>query len=411
MARFRVYIKTFESVGVYESDFIEVTNDVIKLSPITQSLDNSEYDVGIFKNDSFKLVIRNDHGRYSGPEVLTTIFKYKRAESIVKVTYDQADFEPIAGFFTGGTLLSNEVTIFEGLLQELPSTSPIIEQVIDFTVLGFESLFEKENFPTFTPGDGLNANISDAIYLALNQTSITNLLTVDAGNINVGADNTTDTWDPFINKSVKKCLTDFLFLTNSVLYINNRTVYVTSREESASFQYYFYGMASKNGRENILDIQKYRDGLNRTFNYWIWPDSDNNLFARDVTSIERYGILRKEISSPVINLDSDSKIQAILNTNRTEFAFPKVEFDLVTPINYETLALYFLDKVSIDHPTISEAVDGGILPVYGIDTYDGVAKYPYPLWSIIIDPVDGFKILSRKIDPVKHTIIFGLRKV
>lgn len=414
MARFRIYLKTFDTEGEYQSDFIEITRDVVKIGAITQILDNTEYDIGIYRNSNCKITVRNDHGKYLEPDGLRSIFPFKRTGSIVKITWDIRDYDLCVGFFKAGEeLLGHEITIFEGLLDEVPASSSIVDQSVEFTILGFESLFDKVLVPfgdiVDLGDDFMNPDtMSDVIYKCLNQPFITNILIVDSDNINPALDPRVDEKDSLEDKTVRAALSEILLACNSVLYIKDRAIYVTSRAASNDIKYQFYGQASVNGLENIIDIKNYRDGLNRTFNYWAWRET--SFFSQEISSVEKFGILRKELSLDLVTAISPDNIQAILDENRTEFGVPKPEFDLETPISYESLDLFHLDRVSIDYPTIFVPADNNPLPRYGQNIY-GAARYPYGQWSLTLDPLDNFKIQSRKIDPAKQTITFGMRKI
>lgn len=407
MARFRVYIRTFDIHGNYEEDFQEITEDVISLSAISQALDSSEYDVGVFRNSSFKIKLRNDHGRYSDPSTITSVFTYKRTETQVRVTWDASDYDLFPGFFyPGQEILNQEFEVFHGLLEDVSGSSNIHDQIIEFIVLGFESLLSKSEVPfsEFSNGD----LVSELFYQSIAGNKIAQLVTVDQENIVLGQDVEIDDVTDLENQTVDEALKAGLMPTGSVLYLRNGTLYIKNRDASEEDKYAFYGQASEQGTENIINIQKYRDGLNRVFNYWTWEDT--TFLSKNQSSIDKYGIRKKEINYDLISIESSEKIESLLEYNKNEFSEPKSEFELTTPITYQTIDLYLLDKVSIDYPTIYIPSDDKPLPRYGTAIY-GDARYPYELWPVVINRDDRFKIISRKIDTSLHTITFGLRKV
>lgn len=410
-----MYLKSFEEDGTYEVDFTEITNDVVSVGAVQLGIENTEYDVGLIKTAGLQLVLRNDLGKFSEPENSKSIFKLKRKNSIIKITWDIRDYDLICGwFFPGVEPLGGEVEIFRGVLNEVNSASDIDKQQAKFTVLGFESLLsevtvpfdsittDSENFPS--PGD----TISEALFKCLDQAPINELLTVDLSNFVCGYNTTVDEKEFLENKTVSEALKDLLLTGNSVLYIKNNTVYVSAREGSVDLKYTFYGQASIIGIENILGVPDYKDGLNRTFNYWTWKDT--TLVSQDVASVDLYGIRKKEFSSPAIFNFSTTKIQASLDANKTEFAFPKIELELQTPMTYSTLALEILDKVSIDYPTIYSPADSNLLPRYGLSNY-GAVRYPYAQQSLTITPERRFKIINKKIDVTKQIVSFKLREM
>lgn len=392
--------------GEYEADFTELTSDTQKVGSISQQIDNTDFGVGIFRNSNFSFTLKNDKGLYSNVDTLRSIFAYKRTDSIVKITWDFKDYENICGFTTAQMPITPEVEVYRGLLTEISQASDIEDQSITFSCLGFESLFDREIVPysSITNGD----NISDIIFDCLNQASITSLLTVDAGNISVGNDIAIDTKDSLENRTVKEALTDLLYLTNSVLVIKDQIVYVRNRDVDAALSHTFYGQASTAGVENIISIKGFRDGFNRLFNFWTWKDT--SLVSQDNTSVDTNGVYKNEIESQLIDAASTAKIQSILDANKNEFAFPKTEFTIDAPLDYDTLALEILNKVNVDYPNVYVPADSNPLPRYGQVRY-GEFVYPYGIFPVSISSVDNYKILGKKIDTSKSIISFLIRKV
>lgn len=402
-----MYIKQFDDQGQYVSDYTEITKDVVNLGVLSQQLDNADYDIGVFRNSGITLKMRNDEGKYGEADSLRSIFKYKRSDSIIKITWDFRDYDLICGFcYAGDEPLCGPVDVFYGLLTEVSSSSNIQAQDIDFQILGPELLFERAIVPIDDISDG--DMISDIIYTILNQSKINVLLNISPSNISVGIDTAIDSKAGLENKTVKAALDDLLNVSNSVLRLEDFTVHISNRDPSDYDMYAFFGQASDIGTENVIDVREFRDGLNRTFNYWTWDDT--TLFSQDEYSIEKYGVISNNLKTDLIDVASTSKIQNILNANRDDFSFPKTEFKLDTPINYDTLALTLLDKVSIDYPTVYVPADSNPLPRYGIDVYEDPV-YPFEQWSLKISNLDRFKIISKKIDMNKSVITFGLREV
>lgn len=409
MGRLRVYLKTFDSTGAYDADFTEITDDVMSIGKVSQKLDNSEYDVGILRNSSMNLKIRNDQGTYSEAGARKSIFVFKRIDSIIKITWDGRLYPPKAGFFKAYSgVLGGETEVFKGLLTEVSSVSNIQEQSIDFTIQGFESLFSRVSVPYGSISNG--DNISDVIYACLNQSAITDLLTVSLSNITPDNDYVIDDKSDLENKTVEEALKSGLLLSsNSVLYIENDIVYVTDRDAySASVEYSFFGQASTSGIENIIDIKKYREGINRVFNFITWPET--SLSSSDATSQETYGIRKKEVSTALISTGSTSKIQTVLDAVKTEFKDPKVEFEMTAPLNYGTVALKLRSRVDIDYPTIYRSADGNPIPRWGQVVW-GSFQYPIGQWTLTIGTDKNFKVMGKSIDLLKETITFSLREI
>lgn len=403
MSRVRFYVKTFSAAGIYATDFVEITDDVLNVNKVKIDLDNNDFDIGIFKNTNMTLTVRNDHGHYSDSDTLQSIFPVQRDESIVRITWDVRNHDNIAGFFTVPTIVGVEQTVFEGLLSDVSQSSSIDRQDVKFTVLGFESIFDRVDVPFASINDGDLASV--ALLAILNQSKITNLLTVSGGNINPGQDEAIDAVASLENKTATDALEDILRITNSILYITSQTVHIANRDESASTEHTFFGQAASAGLEDIIDISKYRDGKHRLFNSWTWKDTA--LVSNDATSITANGVRKKEIDSDLYT--NTAKRQALLDSGKNEFSSKKREFVLVAPMNVDTIALELLDKVAVDYPIIYVSADSNPMPLYGRAIY-GQARLPIGQFSLEIESTATFKILSKILDLKKNTIKFELRE-
>lgn len=489
--RWRVYIKPFDEFGVYQTDWIDVTQDVdfSKMGSLAVDLDNTEYDIGVYRSSNFSLTLNNIKGKYSDVGGPTSIFHYKRSNSLCKVTWEIEEDGPWCGTaITDESYLSEETTVFTGLITDEGLTMEITDQKVTFPVLGRESVFQKATVPssslevagaTFTvtianpgvfttaaphglsvgspvylsttgslPGGlvvGKNYYVSasstntfelseskdgksiqttgsqsgthsfvklfgmtakSVIFAALNQSLISNLLTVSLSNVNPTLNPTLDSTVSLRDKTVQEALNELLLATNSVLYISNDTVFVAPRTESAALKCTFYGQASEIGPENVQAIKKIKNGIARTFNYFTWAD-DPTATAQDESSVARYGIRKKEIDFAFLT-SSVSRL-AVTTSLKNEFFSPKQEFDLYTPLTYGTLALELLDKVNVDYPTVYYQTNDPF-PICGT-AICGEAVLPSALWAFTLSAVDYFKIIGRSIDTKTGLVMFKLRGV
>lgn len=410
LSRIRVYILPFDDLTQeYVSDYIEITDDVDNSSfaSLTQRLDNKEYDVGVFNFADMSLILRNEHGRYNKVGDPNTIFGYKRGGTKVKITYMLQDDPPWCGVaICGQAKIFDEQDMFTGLLTDETTDEDVINQNISFRVLGLESIFKETivNFGSISNGD----LFSLIIYTILNQTKITDLMTVSALNITCGSDQTIDSITGLQNKTVKETLDTVLLLSNSILYVDrSNVVHVSPRTPSTSFQWYLYGQASVDGAENIQNLSDIRNGLNRTFNFIRWEAT--TLSSEDATSTAKYGTRIKEIGNDIIT--NTTKRNNILQSIRDYFSTPKRELELTTIIkDYDIFDVFILDKVSIDYPTVYFIEEGESYPIYDSSLYD-VAKYPLAEWSLEIDPTVGWMVTGRKIDFRNQLITYFLREI
>lgn len=146
MSRVRVYITPLESENTY-GDEIEVTNYVLSenLSSFTRSLDNNEYDFGIYRISSGKLKLRNESGKFGATGEDDSIFTFSRADALVRVTWDRASYDSYGGvgLLPHQVWPSDERDLFIGLISEEDLKTTLTDASIEFTVKGRESLFDR----------------------------------------------------------------------------------------------------------------------------------------------------------------------------------------------------------------------------------------------------------------------------
>lgn len=406
MSIVRIYINPKDDAGNFTS-FQEVTEDVTEsgLSKIAQNIDNNEYDVGVLRFNSFTIRFRNEHGLYSDVDNLASIFRSRRGGSKFQVRWQKTE-TPYAGVaIAGKAVVSPEVVIYDGVINDDATRQDIDDQQVTFKILSTDSIFDEVE----TPFASINVGdlFSDTIFLVLNQTEITKIMTIDVLNITVGLDLTLDVVTEFENTTVQESLEKLLFMANAILFLRDNVVFVKPRDGGVSSVHSFIGQASNEGIEDIQGLTSISSGRNQTFNFWTWKDT--TLKAEDATSILENGVKKKQIEFPEIT--DTGKRQSVLDEQRTEFAFPKQEFSLTTFLDYETLAINMLDQVSVDYPTpLSPGVPGGIIPIYGVSKYDE-AIYPQQEFSIIIDKDTPYKIMGININRKSQNIKFKIKEI
>jgi hypothetical protein len=416
MARFHFYIQPFNTLKQYSGTWTEVTNDIdmAGAGKLKQALDNTEYDVGVFRNSNVAFKLRNDHGDYSDADSINSIFKWKRSESKFRITWEPGDKDLVCGFFNAGdpdSILTSESTIFEGLLSDEATKEGMNDQIINFVAMGYESIFKKVAVPfsSLSVGD----TFEEVLYTILNQTAITDLVTVSTLNINVGNDETTDAVADLENNTVLQALKKILLPSNSVLYINgDNEVIISERTVGSSTAHTFYGPGSNTGIENILKINEYRLGINRVINYWTFKKTDDTTrLKQDATSVGNNGVRKKEIECKLIDDASNAKIDTMLETLRDEFATKKIELVLTCPYDQNTFELFLLNKILIDYP--SHALPSEGLPIGIYDVSDPATDYYYAheLFNLTIDIGVVWKVLERSINIREQTLTLKLREV
>ncbi|OFZ54980.1 MAG: hypothetical protein A2428_03140 [Bdellovibrionales bacterium RIFOXYC1_FULL_54_43] len=409
MALFRVYIRPFDDDGNYTS-WVEISKYVSAraLSALEQSIDSSDYQLGVFRYPNFNLTLDNRDGSFSDVGGAQTIFRYKRSGSQIKVTFCEREFPPLCGFMICGdpesAMLWTELTVFKGLLNDESCTQSIADDTITFNVLGFESEFSRAIVPFGTVHNG--DLTSAVIFNCLNQDQITNLLTVDQANISVGIDQQIDSIASLQNKTVKEGLDKLLLATNSVLFIENDTIYISARTPTAEVKSTFYGQASALGPENIQNLFDVKNGLSRTFNFFSWKDAPAAMVT-DPTSTTKYGIRKKELDLDFFEIAQ--KQVNILTALRNEFSTPKQELSVTMPATPITVGIRVLDRIAIDYPTVLIPAESEV-PVCGAAEFD-VAVMPDAAWSFSLDTDTHFKVISKKVNPGALTVDFRLREI
>jgi len=237
----------------------------------------------------------------------------------------------------------------------------------------------------------------------LNQTKITDLLTYADANILPGTDAVVDLVAEFENETVKSVFDTLLLVSNSVLYLDGDTIKVKNRNFAATSTHTFYGQASNDGIENIDKISKIKNGVARVINLLKWEDT--GISSNDQTSGENFGIRKKDIK--VDGITTNATRQTILDNIRDEFKDSKQEFELKTEMNYTTLLLAELDKVTVDYPPIPFTVEGNLalidIAIIDVDQIAGIVS------NFEINKVD-YGIMGFKINMQTESITFSLRE-
>lgn len=401
----KVYIQPFTDFGIYSGVWQDVTKyvDFSSLGSVASSLDNTDYDIGVYRNSNFKLTLNNKDGSFSDVDNPKSIFKYKRSNSLCRVTWE-IDPDSVDGYaIADRSFLSEEQDIFIGLLSDESLVLDLDTQQVSFNVLGRESIFLSTLVPFATVSNGML--LSTVLYAVLNQPSITSLLTVSQVNIVPGIDYTIDSIASLQNQSVQEGLNNLLLATNSVLYIANNTLYITARTPTADVKFNFYGQASTLGRENIQNLKNIKNGLAKVFNYFTW--NNTTLAVQDSASVTRYGARTKALNFEFV-VDT-TKRQNVMNSLLSEFANPKQEFDIYTSLNYSSLAIPLLGRCSIDYPSIF--IESGVpIPICGL-AVAGVDILPKSLWSFIVPATDNYKLIGKSLNIKTGIYTFRMRLI
>lgn len=420
MGRVTIQLKPFadEEGTAYESDFTDVTEYVTirGLGQLKQNLDNTELEIGVFRHDNFSIEFNNTQGFFSKPGEAGTLFKYTRSNSILRILWEANPMPQPLGFHTADSGYPSPLYLVgDYLLQDIPARGIATNQTVKFKALGYSTLIDRLEVPfaSISNGDSLET----ILYTMLNQTLLTDLVTVDASNINLDYNPTIDdkTAGDLENETVVDALKKILKYGNAVLYIQKAdladptskpTLIVTPRDISADLQFTFRGPGSYDGLENIIEVQNDNGGENKIINFVSVPDT--SVSGSDSASIAKYGTRKIEVSFKPIT--DTTKNETICDNIVAEFKDPLRELEVTTWLTYESLDLFMLDKVRFDYPIrvlANEALGGG-LPIFDIAEFGD--SFGNEILDIVIDPTKDFKVLGRRVDLMRETITFYVKE-
>jgi hypothetical protein len=292
-------------------------------------------------------------------------------------------------------------TRFKGLINDDATRLDFDKNLIRFKVLSLDSIFRQVSVPAgaIVAGD----LFSTAIKKILNVPEITSTLTYSAANVTVNLDLTIDDGDVFSAIPAKEALDLLLLASNSILFVDNTdTIYVKARRESLN-QFNLYGIGDQYGREDIVTIKEYNNGLQRAFSS---IKVNENTVATSEAYVAEYGFRQKDLTLDFITtLAKEEEIAARL---LDEFKVPKPEME-ITVLSRAVEGIEILDMVSIlsDYRMIPS--DGGNLPLRG-SAIRGAAIRPKTIGAYRILPKMKWKVISIDEDPAKFTTALKLRQ-
>lgn len=380
------YGTAVDVTGEFEiDDFVNAKG----ISSINREVDNGDYDFGVFVYDSIKLKFFNLDGKFAPPEDSRSMFIYSRDRAKIKINFFDGENE-------------DSTITFEGLIDERATRMNFKTDEISFTVLSQDSILNRVKVPAGSITNG--TAISLAIKNLLRLPEITAVLNYNESNINVQNDYTIDDGDVFDNLIVRKALDQLLSASNSTIIVNKTNdVIVRSRTyNSSSDVFRFFGDGDIFGRENIIEISKYNDGLHRMFNtVTVGGVSVSNPGSIDSEGDNEKRIQFDFITDPQKNFDIATDLLNNWGVKKREL--------IITARTIDVKNLDFFDLVSIDYPYRTTPESGQELPIYGVQRY-GESVYPRIQGNLKIRPNVAFKVIGIKEDPTKFTTQIKLRQ-
>lgn len=368
---------------------IDITDFISSIGTIRQEIDNGDDDFGIFTFGNISLTAINHHGKFNDQNWNgISIFPYRRDRTKVEIEF--RDKENAAS------------TRFVGLINDDATRHNLRDDTVSFTVLSLDSILRQVRV---SPGSIVDGDLfSLAIKKVLNVPDITATIDYSAANVSVDLDLTIDSGETFSNKTASEALNDLLLASNSILYVDfGGTVYVKPRTESATI-FYLHGRGDPYGRNSILEITDYNDGLQRAFSSIKLSDQTTRTSDAWVTA---YGFRQKSVSFDFIT-DTDKEEQ-IGDRLLREFVVPKAE--LKVKVRSEDVAgIELLDLVSVNYPRmIFPDAEYGEIPMFGTAEF-GTARFPVEYGSFEIDANIKWKVIGIDNQPEAFTTTLKLRQ-
>lgn len=373
---------------------IDVTKDVDisefvgenGISTIKKEIDNGDYEIGIFTFGDININCINQMGRFSGPEDYRTIFKYSRDKAKVVVNYLDGDGDVIVRF--------------KGITEELGTREDFFKEEVKLKVLSEDSILRKSKIPAGVIQNG--ATFSSAIDSILNNPEVTNLLSYNFSNVAVALDLQIDDGSWFDNRSRKEGLDALMLCCGSVLNVEDSTIYVRTRDVNLKGAFTFHGPGDVFGRENILKITQYNNGMQRMINSVVV----NGFEVSDDDLVDEYGLRQKSFDFEF--LTTPSKQNAVGTSILNEFKVPKAEMLLEAPTDI-VQDLTFFDPISINYPYRIVPSGDNPIPYFGSSIF-GEAVFPEVYGNIRISPRKAWKIIGRQEKAKNMTTILKLRE-
>jgi len=393
--QYQVLITPLISKNVY-GETVDVTKDINVsdfvsekgIGKIKNQIDNGDYEFGIFTYSDISLTLLNFDGRFNDEASSSSIFVYRRDLAKVMVNFINT---------------AGEITLsFEGLINDEASRQDYNKGEVKFKVISQTSIFRKTKIPSGIITDGMT--FSQAIKNILNITDILAVLNFDDSKVNVGLDLTIDKALEFDDRTAQDGLNDLLIVSSSVLYVDqSNTMVVSTREESTERPLHnFFGGYNAFGRENIISLKKFNNGLHRMFNSLII----NGTSTEDLISINRLGIRQKALSFPFIT--DSKKFIRIGNAILDDFKNLRSEMEIEVR-SENSVDIQLLDLVTIDLSSTYKPAEGrDFFPIYGISKY-GDDQYPLSWNKLPIRKSDIFKVIGIFEDPKKFSTILKIR--
>ncbi len=389
MAReqYKVLCTPLEKDRVYRDFSTDITDGVENIGDITMQVDDGDFDIGVFAFEDVQIRLINDtgsiktNGKFYDSNSPSSIFKYKRDLAIIEIIYIDKN--------------SNETTVFSGLVNDALSKDNLEDGTTTLTIIGKSSLFNKYPIIGGSVGDGMTTR--QALKSILDRPIITDYLNYDANNINPSIDTIINFGSELDNLSYKAALDKIMLASGSVLLIDdNDNIIVKSRDDNGNEPYRFYNAGDPLGRENIINLVNFNNGVQRAFNFF---EIDKTVSYND-SLINAFSLRKKKIDVDDIITDLTNR-QSITDFYLENFSVPKQELEITCLIEVAK-DIDLLDLCTVDYKPILRSKETPFSFPYNM---------PYILNKRVIQGNIGFKVISKKINLESYTISLKMREI
>lgn len=386
-ATYKVYLTPLIAEGTY-GDEKEISNYVktTGFTNVKKNTDSEDFTIGEYLLGTVNLTCTNFKGEFNESDP-RSFFTLKRDLSKIRIVYYNS--------------LTDSSASFKGLITDEGTDLDAENDLINIRVLALDSILRKVQVPVGKVEDGYL--FSTAIKEILNIAAITDVLTYDEAEIDVGLDLTIDKAASLNGVSTWDSLKRLLIVSNSVVFVDDETIKVKTRHENTGQISYFYGPGDTLDRENIIKISSYNNGDHRIFNSIFI----NETSYTDENSEGWFGLRQKPFTMKFIT-DPD-KETLIAKELVNQFRYPRIEFRLTCSTHLAN-EIDFFDTIGVTHPVRSRSYRETDMPLWNTAKYDAAANvYPVDFGGVAIDGRLAFQIIERTENPSKFETTLKMR--
>lgn len=355
---------------------------------VSQTIDKGNYDIGLFTYADLNITLINFDGRFNDNTKSSSMFYYTRDRALVEVNYYDND--------------NNKYLIFSGIINDEATQQDLINDTVKLKVLSRDSIIRKTKV-----SGGLIKNgdsFLEAINIILGQPKIKNVMNYNSSNITVGYNNVLDDVEQFTDQNTRTVLDALLNVSGSVFRVDkNNNMIVSPRVVTSKPALELFGGGNLLQQNNIIKMQNYNDGLQRTFNTFVV----NKITSQDQGYINRFGAEIKNYTFDFITQETTS--QEIGTYLLNEFKEPKSEVEITVPTNTAKDS-EILDPVTVSLKKNAIGWENKRVPIAGV-AIAGSDYVPYNSGGTIFNNNKNWKITGIIQDTKKLETTLRLREV